>query len=71
VAVCPLLGIPLVYGTKNKQSPNAASLDKLDPKKGYTEENTKVISFKANRIKSDATVQEILTLAQNIQKYKG
>jgi hypothetical protein len=69
VKICPLLEIPLVYGAKNKQTYNAASLDRINPLEGYTTENTKVISFKANRIKSDATLQDILKLAQNMQNY--
>ena len=38
---------------------NSPSLDRLDNNKGYTKENISVISYKANRIKNDASFEEI------------
>ena len=37
----------------------APSLDRIDPKKGYTKENTIVVSMLANRIKTDASIEQI------------
>lgn len=54
---CPVLGISMTFGSKDRN--NSASLDRIDPKKGYTPDNVRVISFRANRIKCDATVAEI------------
>lgn len=65
---CPLLGVNLKYNTK-KSEPNTASIDRKDSTKGYTSDNCKIISFKANRIKNNATLSEIQLLAQNLSLY--
>lgn len=56
--VCPLLGVPFTYGM-GKTTPATPTIDRKDPKKGYTQDNCWVISAKANRIKTDASVEEI------------
>ncbi len=53
---CPVLGIEL--SAKGPRD-NRPSLDRVVPSHGYTPANTRVISFRANRIKSDATIAEI------------
>ena len=52
---CPVLNIPLDRSTKD----NVPTLDRLDNSKGYTKDNIVVISFKANRLKNNATVDDI------------
>ena len=52
---CALTGLPFVRAGSRLGSaphPQSPSLDRLDPNKGYTEENTRVISFFANVAKS-------------------
>lgn len=56
--LCPALGIPLEYTGLN----NNASLDRLDSSQGYTEDNCAVISWRANRIKNNATLAELRLL---------
>ena len=63
---CPLLGIPLV-STNNKRDPRNPSLDQINPGKGYTPDNIWVVSSRANWIKSDATLQELKTLVENLE----
>ena len=62
--ICPVLGVKMetseLHSRKNDFSP---SLDRIYPKKGYTKDNIIVISNKANRIKTDATVDEIRKVA--------
>src|SRR6266853_1435194 len=55
---CPVLGIPLKV---NRGAPRAGSpsLDRMFPHMGYVPSNVRVISFKANRIKCDATIDEV------------
>lgn len=53
---CPILGIELSWGFPKDSSP---SLDRIDPSKGYTYENCQIISNRANRIKSDASIEEL------------
>lgn len=60
---CPVLGIKM-RSFKGKQgvSDNSWTLDKFEPTKGYTPENSTIISGKANRIKSDASTAEVRAL---------
>lgn len=59
--VCPVLGIPL-YFTPGKQTDNTPALDRKDNSKGYTKDNSFVISHKANRVKADLNPEEVLAL---------
>jgi hypothetical protein len=56
---CPVLGIKLTYNGQRGDKDTRASLDKLKPALGYTKKNVRVISMRANRIKSDATIEEL------------
>lgn len=65
---CPVLGVPLVLirgrGGSNRMNQASPSLDRIDPRKGYTKGNVWVISWKANRLKCDATPDELLLFAK-------
>jgi hypothetical protein len=60
-AVCPVLGIELNYaGTKVRGFvDNSPSIDRIDSSKGYIKGNVQIISWRANRVKSDASVAEL------------
>lgn len=60
--VCPVLGMPLVYGGRQHQD-NCATYDRLDPKKGYVSGNVNIISYRANRLKFNGTLDEIRAVA--------
>ena len=60
--ICPVLGIPL-YNSLGRWSANSPSLDRRDNTIGYVKGNVFVISHRANRLKSDATVAELQALA--------
>lgn len=64
---CPLLGCRFAFA-KGKTVPESPSIDRKDPSKGYTKENVWVISAKANRIKSDATTEEIEAVLLGLRK---
>lgn len=68
VTICPLLHIPLSY-TNATQAANSPSIDRIRPELGYTKENCIVVSLRANRIKNDATLDEIKTLANSLAAY--
>ena len=53
-------------GSKNNDL--TPSIDRINPKKGYIKENIIVVSMKANRIKTDATVEEIRKVADFYEK---
>lgn len=67
---CPLLGVEICY-SNNGMMPNSPSIDRLDPTKGYIPGNVWIISMRANRIKSDATVDELSTIVANLRKAQG
>lgn len=52
---CPVLGTPLEYGSGD----NSPSIDRKNPALGYTKDNIKIISNRANMIKSNATSEEL------------
>lgn len=56
--LCPVFGLVL---TKQRgfASDTSASLDRLDPNKGYTPDNILVMSLRANRAKGNMTTDEI------------
>ncbi len=66
---CPILGFELNYkwsGSVGKSAdPAKATLDRLDPAKGYVPGNVFVISWKANQLKTNTTLAEL----EKILKY--
>jgi hypothetical protein len=68
--LCPIFKVPLICGTKSDYS-YSPSVDRVDNSKGYTKENIQVISKKANTIKNNASIEELLLLAEWInEKFK-
>ena len=59
---CPVLGLRLEFGS-SKQRGTSPSIDRLVPELGYVPGNIAVISYRANRIKNDGTVEEHLKIA--------
>jgi hypothetical protein len=58
--ICPLLQYPLVYTKeKGRSRTSVPSLDRIDPSKGYTRDNVWIISWRANTIKNDASLEEL------------
>jgi hypothetical protein len=55
---CPVLGIPLKFN-RGSQQDNSYSIDRKDSSKGYSIDNIIVISWRANKLKSDASMDEI------------
>jgi hypothetical protein len=54
---CPVLGLELDYFAETRAE-NSPSFDRIDNSKGYVTGNVKIISWRANRIKNDGTVEE-------------
>jgi len=61
---CPVLGIPLTRRLGRKGGCDASpSLDRIVPQLGYVPGNIVVVSRRANRIKSDASIEELEQVA--------
>lgn len=63
---CPVLGIRLAVGA-GVFVDSSPSLDRIRPELGYVPGNVRVISWRANRIKNDASLNELLLIARYIQ----
>jgi len=55
---CPIFGMKLEFNTAGFRE-NSPSIDRIDSTKGYTPDNIQIISWKANRIKGYASIQEL------------
>ena len=64
---CPILGYPLNIGTVIAQF-NSPSVDRIIPSLGYIKGNTQIISYRANRMKNDATPEELVLFAKWVQR---
>lgn len=64
---CPIFGIELKFNTTgfNDTSP---SIDRIDATKGYTKDNIQIISWKANSIKRNATLEELILLVNYLNQ---
>jgi microcompartment protein CcmL/EutN len=56
--ICAVLNIPIVYNSEIINNPHAASIDRIDITKGYIKNNFQIISYRANIIKSNATLEK-------------
>ena len=63
---CPILDIPLDKRDRN----HTPSIDRIDNKIGYIKENIKIISFKANNLKSNATIEQLKKIIKYMEKFK-
>lgn len=59
--LCPVFKTPLVFGDRG-MTDDSPSIDRIDNAKGYEKGNVWVISYHANRLKSDASLKELETL---------
>jgi len=67
---CPVFHFPLVWrsessGMKMDDSP---SIDRIDSTKGYIKDNVQVISWKANRLKQNATLEDVEKLYNHMKQ---
>jgi hypothetical protein len=65
---CPLLGIPIKWNGMMNNRDSSPSLDRINPTLGYVRGNIAVISYRANRIKNNASLAEIELIAKNLRK---
>lgn len=65
---CPVLGLELkvAHGFRTNNSP---SLDRINNTRGYVKGNVAVISLRANRLKSDAVVEELEAIVRYMRDH--
>lgn len=70
---CPILGVKLIpYGKDLKaRTNNSATIDRIIPSRGYVRGNIQVISFRANRIKNNATLDELKAIIAYMENWKA
>jgi hypothetical protein len=59
---CPVFGIPLIAG-KGVRTDNSPTIDRINNDKGYIRGNIIVVSWKANCLKRNFTVEDIRRVA--------
>lgn len=67
--ICPVLGIKIAHGCDEKGrgfKDTSPSVDRIIPEHGYVLGNIRVISWRANKIKSDATADELIRVANYV-----
>lgn len=69
---CPVLGIPILSNVGGrKTTPNSPSLDRRIPSLGYVKGNVRIISHRANELKSNATVDELRLVLKDVALIAG
>ncbi len=71
--VCPVLGIPLFFresvGDRSRND-NNPSIDRIDSNIGYVKGNIVVMSWRANHLKNDGTLDEFKKLVKFLRGFR-
>lgn len=65
---CPILDIAIIANSKAGPLDSSPSLDRIVPARGYIPTNVRIISNRANRLRSDATARELFILARDAEQ---
>ncbi len=72
---CKYLGITIDYRRASERgalrSQDAPSIDRINPAIGYVPGNIQVISDLANRMKQDATIEQLIEFAKGVLRVHG
>lgn len=60
---CPATNMVLDYHRKIV-GPNSPSFDRIDSTKGYTIDNIIIVSFQANKMKNDGTIEQLQSISE-------
>lgn len=64
---CPYFGIKLVVN-RGRMKDNSPTIDRINSSRGYEPGNIEVISWRANRMKGDATAEEHRKIADRMDR---
>jgi hypothetical protein len=67
---CPVLGIPLIK-RRGKFSDNSPSVDRTVPHLGYVKGNVSIMSYRANRIKCHASLDDLRKIVAYMEANNG
>lgn len=73
-SICPISKRPFDWKiaiTSNRQGSHTSdspTLDRIDPRRGYTDDNVWIISYRMNVIKNDGTPQELAMISQAVNR---
>lgn len=66
---CEVFGVKLIYGTGGRAERDlSASVDRIEPRHGYVPGNIRVISFRANFLRSTGTLAEFETICDWLRR---
>jgi hypothetical protein len=67
--ICPVLGIKIErkINVGSGYWDNSPSVDRIDPNKGYIKGNVRVISHRANLLKSNASIDELRLVLKDLE----
>ncbi len=65
---CPVLGLELRYGGGDGRQDYSASIDRKDSSKGYVPGNVRIMSWRANSLLKDATIEELRALVMYLER---
>jgi len=66
---CPILGITLkAHHTRRGPQPDSPTLDRIISSRGYVPDNVRIISWRANKLKGDASLDELEKVCDYIRK---
>ena len=72
---CPVLDIPIAsrlgLGVAKGSKDTSPSIDRIDNNKGYVRGNVIVVSYRVNRIKSDASLEELRRIVSFYERLSG
>ena len=68
---CPVLGIELDYSCKGFFAENSPSLDRIDSDVGYVHPNVRVISWRANELRRNGTLEEFECIVEDLRRLRA
>lgn len=68
---CAITKLPMTFINDEGRTYTNVSIDQIEPNGGYTKENVQLVCMAVNQLKSDFTMNEVLTICKSIvENYK-
>lgn len=69
--LCAITKIPMTYTLDDGRTFTNVSIDKIDPNKGYTQDNIQLVCMAINQMKSDMTMEDLYYFCEAILNNKS